>query len=145
MSNKLSRYEGGRGYYPSLFDRFFDEDFFSGLGASSLPAVNVKENKKSFTLELSAPGFEKADFDLKVEKNVLKISGVKQVSHEEKDEDERILRQEFVSSSFSRSFTLPEHIDTEKIEAKEKNGILTVKLPKRESAKEDTVKKIEIK
>jgi len=145
MNNKVSKYEGDRSYYPSFINRFFDDDFFSGFGSNSLPAVNVKETKKEFKLEISAPGFEKGDFDVKVEKNILKISAARESSHEEKDEDERVLRQEFTSSTFSRAFTLPEHVDTEKIEAKEKNGILTIKLPKKNNAVEDSVKKIEIK
>ena len=144
MSNdKVSKYEG-RGYYPSFFERFFGDDFFGGF-TNSLPAVNVKETKKDFKLEISAPGFEKEDFNIEVDKDVLKISAAKQESHEEKDEDEVVIRQEFSSSMFSRSFTLPEHVDTEKIEAKEKNGVLTIKLPKMENAKENVVKRIAIK
>lgn len=145
MSNKMSKYEGGSSYYPSIFNRFFDDDFFSGFSANSLPAVNVKENKREYKLEVSAPGFEKGDFDVNIDKNILKISAVRENSNEEKDEDERVLRQEFTSSTFQRSFTLPENIDTSKIEAKEKNGVLVIKLPKRDDATEDAVKRIDIK
>ena len=144
MNDKMKKYEGG-GYYPSLFNRFFNDDFFSRFTENNLPAVNVKETQKEFKLEVSAPGFDKGDFDIRVDKNVLTISGKKEASHEEKGEDEKVLRQEFASSTFSRSFTLPEHVDTDSIEAKEKNGVLTIKLPKRAEAKEEAVKKIEIK
>ena len=144
MSNKMSKYQGG-GYYPALFNRFFDDDFFSGFTANNLPAVNVKETKNEFSLEVSAPGFEKGDFDIQVNKNVLSISAKKETSSEEKGDDEKVLRQEFTSSTFSRSFTLPENIDTDQIEAKEKNGVLTIKLPKRAEAPEKAVKQIEIK
>lgn len=145
MNDKVSRYGGGRGYYPSLFNRFFDDDFFSNFMGSGVPAVNVKETKKDFTLEISAPGFDKGDFDIKVEKNVLSISAKKEAASEEKGEDEKVLRREFVSSSFSRAFTLPEHVDTDRIEAQEKNGILTVRLPKKENAMEEATRRIEIK
>lgn len=144
MSDKMSRYRGGD-YFPVLFDKFIGDDFFSGFDAGTVPAVNVKETKTQFKMEVSAPGFDKGDFEVKVDKNVLTISASKQASSEEKDEDEKILRQEFVSSTFSRSFTLPENIDTEKIDAKEKNGVLTIKLPKKEAAPEKAVKKIAIK
>jgi HSP20 family protein len=145
MSDKLSKYEGGTVYYPSLFRRLFDEDFFSRTDGPGLPAVNVKENKTAFKLEVSAPGFEKKDFDLRVDKHVLTISATKEHTHEEKGDDEKVHRREFHSSSFQRSFTLPQHVDTAKIEATEKNGVLTIKLPKKADANETTVKKIEIK
>lgn len=144
MSGKISKYEGTR-YYPSLFNRLFDDDFFSDFVAKDVPAVNIKETAKGFKLEISAAGFEKGDFNIEVDKNILKISASKEFSSEEKGEDEKILRQEFSSSAFTRSFTLPENIETEKIEAKEKSGILTVKLPKKEYAAETAVRKIEIK
>ena len=145
MGNKMTKYEGGSSYYPSIFNRFFDDDFFSRFSANSMPAVNVKENRREYKLEVSAPGFEKDDFEVNVDKNVLKISAVREMAGEEKDDDEKILRQEFTLSTFSRSFTLPDNIDTTKIEAKDRNGVLIIKLPKKADAVENTVKKIEIK
>lgn len=132
-------------YYPTLFRRFFNDDYFSRFAETALPAVNVKETKSAFKLEVSAPGFDKKDFKINVDKNVLTISAEKELSVEEKDDDEKVLRQEFSSSTFSRSFTLPEHVDTDNIEAKEKNGVLTIKLPKRMDVKEKAIKQIEIK
>ena len=142
MNNKMRKYEGG--FYPSVFNRFFDDDFFSRFD-NNLPAVNVKETGKEFKLEVSAPGFDKGDFDLRVDKNVLTISARKETSTEEKGEDEKVLRQEFSSTTFSRSFTLPEGVDTDHISAKEKSGVLTIKLPKLDEAREKSVKQIEIK
>jgi len=143
MSNKMRKYEGGKNY-PSMFNRLFDDDFFSRFD-SNLPAVNVKESDNGYKLEVSAPGFDKGDFDLSVDKNILTISAKKESSKEEKGEDEKVLRQEFTSSTFTRSFTLPENVDTEAIEAEQKNGVLNISLPKRDQAKEEAVKKIEIK
>lgn len=144
MSDKMRKYEE-TGYYPALFRHLFNDDYFTKDAETTLPAVNVKETKTAFKMEVSVPGFDKKDFKVSVDKNVLTISGLKESSTEEKDEDEKILRQEFSSASFSRSFTLPEHVDTEKIEAKGKNGVLTIKLPKKSDAKEKVVKQIEIK
>lgn len=144
MSNQLKRFNPRRGFLPSLFnvsDDFFT-DFFNG---SSLPAANIVENKKEFRVELSAPGFNKDDFKIEIDKNVLTVSANTENSREEKDEDEKMLRREFYSSSFSRSFVLPENIDTEKIGAEQKDGVLKISLPKMEHAPEDRVKKIEIK
>lgn len=142
MSDKISKYEGNT--YPGIWGRLFDNDFFN-FNQSNMPAVNVKETKKEFKLEISAPGFDKQDFDIQINKNVLTISATSENSSEEKGDDEKVLRREFSSSTFSRSFTLPEHVDTEKITAKEKNGVLHVSLPKKEDAKENAVKRIEIK
>ncbi|MCD7962803.1 MAG: Hsp20/alpha crystallin family protein [Rikenellaceae bacterium] len=110
-----------------------------------LPATNVTENDKEFKLALSVPGYSKEDFKVHVDKNILTISAKKESKNEEKGENEKILRQEFKSSSFRRSFTLPEDIDTENISAKQNDGILEIVFPKQEKAQEENVKKIEIK
>jgi len=134
-----------RDMFPRIFNRFWDNDFFSNSWEADMPAVNVKENKKSFKVDISVPGFDKDDINVEVNKNILTISGKKEINKEEKGEDDRILRQEFSSSSFSRSFTLPEDIDTEAIDAKQKDGVLKITLPKKEKALESAKKKIEIK
>ncbi len=144
MSNQLKKVDKKKDYYPSVFGRFYD-DFFTNFFEDELPAANVKETKKAYELDLSVPGFDKEDFSIEIDKNVLNISAEKSMEKDDKDENERVWRQEFVSSSFSRSFVLPENIDTEHITAKEKSGILKITLPKLDKAPEDTVKMIEIK
>ena len=129
--------------FPSFFNSLWRSDFFST--GNDMPAVNVKENKRGFKLEVSSPGFEKEDFEINVDHNIITISAKKDETYESKDSDDRLIRQEFSSSSFSRSFTLPENINTEKISATQKNGVLIITLPKKENAIEDQVKKIEIK
>lgn len=143
MSNLIRRHER-RDAYPSLFRHLFENDRFNGFFEGDLPAVNVKETKKEFKLEISAPGFEKGDISLSVDNNVITISAKKEERSEEKGEDETVLRQEFSSASFFRQFTLPDGVDTEKIEATEKNGVLKITLPKMEKALEDKKRQIEI-
>lgn len=126
----MSKYEGG--HYPALLNRFFDDDFFSRFAETSMPAINVKETKSAFKLEVSVPGFDKEDVNVGVDKNILTISAKKESSHKEKGDDEKILREEFTSSSFYRSFTLPEHVDTEKIEAKKEKRSLDDQTPETE-------------
>ncbi len=146
MNNQLKRFDRSGGILPSFFNRYWNDDFFDNFfDGDRLPATNVKENKTEFTLELSVPGFDKEDFKIEIEKNVLKISARKEVKNEEKDNDNKVLRQEFGYSSFARSFAIPENVDTEHIEAKQKDGILEITLPKMDKAPEDKVKKIEIK
>ncbi len=104
--------------------RFFDDE-----ERSSAPSVNVKENEKGFELAVAAPGLEKKDFRISVEKDQLTISAQKENQSEEKTN--RFLRREFSYEKFTRSFTLPENIDAENITAQYENGVLNVLLPKR--------------
>ena len=92
---------------------------------------------------MAAPGFEKKDFKIELLNNLLTISSEKQVETETK-EGQQFTRQEFSYQSFSRSFTLPNTVEGEKIQAKYENGILKVAIPKKEEAKPKPVKQIEI-
>lgn len=143
MSNQLKKFNPRGSFLPSIFN---DNDFFTNFfDNSNLPAVNISESKKEFNIEVSAAGFDKSDFSIEIEKNVLTISANKEEKKEEKDENEKVLRREFSSSSFSRSFVIPENIDAEHISAQQKDGILKISLPKVDKLPEEKVKKIEIK
>ncbi len=135
---------------PSLFDRFFNNELegwnrnnFSDTN-TTLPSVNIRENTDTFEVEVAVPGFEKSDFNIELNNDTLTISSEKQVNEEVK-EDERITKQEFSYQSFTRSFTLPELVDEEKISAKYEKGILSISIPKKEEAKPKPVRQIEIK
>ena len=134
--------------YPSAFDRMFDEFFnadfpvlTNGNGLKNRPKVNVVETGDAFRIELAAPGLEKGDFDVNVDKDLLTISTKKEM---EREEGEKVRKLEFSYHEFKRSFRLPEMIDANAIEATYENGVLHVTLPKREEAKEKPVRKIEI-
>ena len=134
---------------PSLFDRFFDGDMFDWSNRNfsntntTIPSVNIKENADAFTVEVAAPGFEKGDFKIELNLNTLSISSEKKVENETK-EGEVFTKREFSYQSFSRSFTLPQIADGDRIEANYQNGILTVLIPKREEAKPKPARMIEI-
>ena len=104
------------------------------------PAANIIENENDFSIELAVPGMSKEDFNIKLEDDILTIS-VEHKEVEEKDE-KNFTRREFRYDGFSRSFTLPEIVDQEKIKADYKNGVLHLMLPK---SKETKVKGREIK
>lgn len=112
------------------FPGIFNDDVFRKELLSTRPAVNIKENETGYSLELAAPGFEKEDFKIDLDHDLLSIS----VEKENKTEEEKdgYTRREFNYSSFKRSFTLPESVDREKIQASYTNGILSVALPKKE-------------
>jgi HSP20 family protein len=123
-----------RSYAPAYLSDFFDSDFDSlfSMRASS-PAVNIKENEKVYGIEVALPGIEKDKVNIDIEKDLLIISS--EVEQEKNEEIDGYSRREFGSYSFSRSFRIPENVNSEKISASFKNGILTIELPKSEEKK----------
>jgi HSP20 family protein len=136
--------------FSRLLDSFLTDEFFmnQGKGASlwnnTMPAVNIKETEDQYELEVAAPGFDKADFQISVEQNVLTISSEKKNNREKNGEDGRITRCEFSYSAFKRSFDLPEMVNQANISANYNNGILSIVIPKKEEAKPQPARKIEI-
>lgn len=118
-------------------DPFFKRDF-----ASYVPAVNIAETAENFSIELSAPGFDKEEFRIEVENDVLTVSGERKT--EKKEEGKTYTRKEFSYGSFKRVFSLPKTVDTDKIEAKYESGILQVIVSKKEEAKAKPVREIRI-
>ena len=125
--------------WPTLFDRGWVEKFFNSpmddylnFGKMmNVPAVNVSETEKEFKLCIAAPGLEKTDFKVDADDDMLTISA--EHEREEKDEQSgRYNRREYNYSSWSRSFSLPENCDLEKINAEYKNGELKVVIPKKQ-------------
>lgn len=92
-------------------------------------SVNIKETETAFVLELIAPGLEKDNFNLNLEKNILTISA--EIKNDNKTEGVKTIRTEYNFVSFKRSFTLDDSLDAEKIEARYLNGILTVSIAKK--------------
>ncbi|MCM5663142.1 Hsp20/alpha crystallin family protein [Galbibacter mesophilus] len=143
----MSLVRTNRNLLPSFFDEVFKPDWFGGMEnyASSVPAVNIKEEDDKFSLELAAPGMKKDDFNVEVDKNVLTISAeVKSESEESNKENGVYSRKEFNYSSFKRVFTLPETIDSDKINASYEDGVLLLTLPKKEEALPKPKRLIEI-
>ena len=135
---------------PSIFDRFFEGDMMDWNVAdysafnSTLPAVNIKEGKKEFEIEVAAPGMNKEDFRLNYEGGRLTISSERKNEKEEK-EGEKVTRREFSYQAFRRSFNVPEDvIAVDKISASYKNGILQISLPRREEVIPAAPKQIKI-
>ncbi len=124
------------GSMPAINSVFYDRP------AMLVPAANISESAEKFHLELAAPGLKKADFKLKLEKDVLSIS----VDHSNQNTDEtrNYTKREFSYSSFMRTFNLPESANAEGITASYQDGVLSIDIPKREEAKVVT-RQIEIK
>jgi HSP20 family protein len=135
-----------RNTWPSLVEEFFNGElfpkFFDAETHHSIPAVNIIENKDDYRIEVAAPGLTKEDFRINLENNVLTVSSEKEEKREEKDE--KIMRKEFSYCSFYRSFTLPVTVNSEKIKATHKDGILQVVIPKKDEAREKPAREIKI-
>lgn len=130
--------------FPSQLDSFFDDflrtPFWGQNDGKYLPAVDIAESENDYTLTFELPGIEKKDIKVGIEDGVLTVSGERKLSREEKGNN--FIRSEIASGSFCRSFTLPKSVDVGKISADYKDGLLTVKLGKSETAKP---KQIEVK
>ena len=129
---------------PSLMNEIFKPDWFGGMEnfGFNLPAVNIKENEKDFELELAIPGRKKEDFNIEVDEHVLTISA--ETKSEEDVKEENYTRKEFSYESFKRSFTLPETVNEDKINAAYEDGVLKFTLPKKEEALPKPKRMIEI-
>ena len=131
-------------FRPFYMPGFFDDDLFPVFSSrtSSMPAVNVKEDDKNYTIDLAVPGIDKKELKIDINEDLLTIaSETKNESEESKD---GYNRKEFSYSSFCRSFQIPENVNKEKIEADYKDGVLSVTLPKMEEEKTKVTRQVKI-
>ena len=142
--NTLTRWEPFRGY-PTLQDRFsrlFEDSFLANDKESALtawaPAVDIQETENELVVTADLPGIDEKDLDVRVENNTLTIRGERK--QEKKVTEGEYLRVERAYGSFTRSFSLPNTVDTGAIKAEYHDGVLTVRMPKREEAKPKQVK-----
>ncbi len=120
-----------------LFENLLGEDFLTKEYASYVPAVNFSEQKENYSLDVFAPGFEKNDFKIEVNKGVLTVSGYRE--DEKETVEKNYTRKEFNHGSFQRSFTLPEEVNENAIEAKYESGILKITMAKKEDSKTEAI------
>ncbi|MHA7843038.1 MAG: Hsp20/alpha crystallin family protein [Winogradskyella sp.] len=126
-----------------IINKNFSNEVMSNFNTGiTLPAVNVLDNNEEYIVEMAVPGLKKSDFDISLDNQMLSISA--ELSTKNEDTNENYTRREFGYSSFKRSFTLPETVETDKIKAMYENGILKVFLPKRDEAKKKPLRQIKI-
>lgn len=136
-------------WLPSVFDDMFKADWLGGTSnvnsiGTSIPAVNIQENDEMFMVEVAAPGKTRADFNIELDHDVLTISAEEKKENETSDKNGRFTRKEFSYSNFKRAFSLPETVNSEEISASYENGVLMISLPKKEEAKVQPKRMIEI-
>lgn len=117
-------------WLPSIFNDFFDNEWMRRTNVTA-PAINVKETKDNYTVEVAAPGMTKHDFNINIDTdNHLVISMEKNSEKSEENKEARYLRREFSYSKFQQALILPDDVDKDKICAKVENGVLSIELPK---------------
>ncbi len=117
----------------------FTSNFNTGI---TLPKVNIKETADAFMVEMAVPGLKKSDFQIEIDNQTLSIST--ETKEESEHKEEKYTRREFGYSSFKRTFSLPETVNDDKINANYQDGILSILLPKKEEAKQKPARSIKI-
>ena len=136
-------------WLPSVFDDMFKADWLGGTTnvnsiGTSIPAVNIQESDDNFMVEVAAPGKTRNDFNIELDNDILTISSEEKMDNKTSEKNGRYTRKEFSYSNFKRAFSLPETVDNEKIAASYENGVLVINLPKKEEAKVQAKRMIEI-
>ncbi len=102
-----------------------------------IPAIDIKEDKKQFTILADLPGVEKSDINISMENNILTLKGSRPATP--KEEMTHYFRTERIRGNFYRQFALPDTADGAKIEAKLQKGVLEIFIPKKESAQPQSI------
>lgn len=132
--------------FNEMVKQFFGDDFvaFRPFGfVGEIGRTNVLNNEKEYVVQVAVPGFKKEDIKIDLEDGILTISSSFEDSKEENTDN--YSRREFVKSSFSRSFDMPDDADVSKIDAKMEDGILNLTVPKLAEEKKTSKFKINIK
>jgi HSP20 family protein len=133
---RWQRNENDLPVFSNFFDNFLTRDmdeFFGNTFQHKVPAVNIRETRDDFRIDLAAPGLARENFKINLDHNMITIEAGKQ--DEKTENGERYTRKEFNYSSFQRTFTLPDSVEADKIDAKYQDGIMHVIIPKKEEVK----------
>ena len=122
-----------------LFRETYNEGGDESLTTSSFaPAVDVYEDEHRVTLKIEVPGIDEKDIDVRIENNTLTVHGERKIEKEEKEENYRRVERQY--GSFTRTFTLPLTVDSEKVSATYDKGVLKIAVPKKAEAKPKQIK-----
>ena len=121
-----------------LFQQSFEGRDEALTTSSFAPAVDVYEDEHNVTLKIEVPGIDEKDIDVRIENNTLTVHGERKFEKEEKEENYRRVERQY--GSFTRSFTLPNTVDSEKVSANYDKGVLKITLAKKAEAKPKQIK-----
>ena len=139
----LTRFQPVRDYslLQNRINRMFRDTFEGDQALETTgfaPAVDIYEDEHTVTLKVEAPGVDEKDLDVRVENNILTVHGERKIENEEKQENYRRVERQY--GSFTRTFTLPTSVDSEKVSANYDKGVLKITLPKKSEAKPKQIK-----
>jgi len=143
----LTRFEPFREFatLQDRINRVFRDSYSGGASqddslttSSFAPAVDVYEDEHKVSLKIEVPGIDEKDIDVRVENNTLTVHGERKIDKEEKEENYRRVERQY--GSFTRTFTLPQTVDTENVSATYDKGVLKIALPKKAEAKPKQIK-----
>ena len=121
-------------FLPTSFNNLVDSFFSDSVGRSGgsaysfVPKVDIIENESAYEIHVAVPGLNKEDIKIDLKDSVLTVSGERKLEKETKENNFRSIETQY--GTFSRAFTLPENVNTEKISARYNNGILELVVPK---------------
>ena len=131
-------------WLPTVFNDFFNTDYMP-KASCTVPAINVTESDKDYTVELAAPGLKKEDFKVNInDDGNLVIKMEQKEEQKEEDKSRHYLRREFSYSKYEQTLILPDDVEKEQISAKVDNGVLTIDLPKTAAAQKKPARQIDI-
>lgn len=120
--------------FPNIIEKFLGKKITDGAAnnedVSVVPPVNIADVDKAFEVSVALPGLDKKDIEIEIQNDCLIVSSEKQYEKEEKNKN--WMRREYGYASFQRKFQLPESADQDKIQAEMKNGILSIKVAKKD-------------
>jgi len=120
-------------YFNNVFDSLFSDAVSKNKMVDKSPNVNIYENEAAYVIELAAPGLKKEDFQINLKKDTLSVWV--EVKKDENQVIKDFTRKEFDYSSFARSFNLPDTADGDNISAEYRDGILSINISKKDTAK----------
>lgn len=118
------------GFFPSLFNDFFNDSFLTPQFHGTSPAINVSEDEKGYQVEIAAPGMTKEDFKISLADDDIVILMEKKLDNKDEGKDKKYIRREFSYSKFEQRLMLPDNVERSKISARMTDGVLNIDIPK---------------
>lgn len=119
-----------QGFFPAVFNDFFNDNWLIPQFHSTSPAINVSEDDKEYKVEIAAPGMTKDDFKISLADGDIVISMEKKTDTKDEQKDKKYIRREFNYSKFEQRLTLPDNVEKQNIAAQMNDGVLIIDIPK---------------
>lgn len=119
-----------QGFFPTVFNDFFNDNWLTPHFHSTSPAINVSEDEKEYKVEIAAPGMTKEDFKISLANGDIVIAMEKKTDTKDEQKDKKYIRREFSYSKFEQRLALPDNVEKQHIAAQMNDGVLVIDIPK---------------